>query len=446
MVFGSSYVSPPEPEPTPPLEPVAGYLQLIDAASGVVSSGIYPPIITSLTPTGGVYLDPYTGAGSVYYELGGFNGFPSIRGNGSTGLLNSTTAAFATEAMAAANSVFVFYISLQFLLASNECIFSFGNSGTLTENYVQLLAQSSGNVLAAIIADSLGVSKTVLGSTNNTLRGTLRGACTGTTLTLELDGVELATFTTDNFNVGALTLTQDTFFALKRSTIINVAAARFQRRLWYKKASETAGEKAQNYAYMQAGYTPAAGQCLLICEGDSTTAPETLPGFPPWPQKMGLTHTTIVNVATGGQRLSSHMLPDQFADVNSNYAVGYAFEAAALLAGSNDYNNGRTGAQVAADHATWATASKAANPNRKLIASTTPPADTIIGTEDDERQIGNALLVANHVAYGFDAIIRRDLIITNTATDTFDGVHATDAKNQEIGDAGGAILRPWGFS
>jgi hypothetical protein len=445
MVFGSSFMALPEPEPTPPLAPVPGYLQLIDAASGVVSSGAYPPLVSSLTPAGGTYAAPYTIAGSVYYEPGGFNGFPSIRGNGTTGVVESTTPAFAIEAMAAANTPFVAYISCQFLAATNEALFSFGNSASLND-FFEVIALTSGNLLAAVKTDGLGASKTVNGSTSNTLRGTLRVECAGATLRMEIDGVEIAAFSTDNFSTGALTLTHDAFFALKRSTVINVASARFNRRLWYKKVSETPEEKAQNYAYMLGGYTPAAGRCLLIAEGDSTTAPETLPGFDPWPQKMGLGSTTIVNVATGGHRLSSHVLPDQFADVNSNYAVGYAFEAASLMVGSNDYNNARTGAQVAADHATWAAASKAANPSRKLIASTTPLATTLTGSEDTERLAGNALLIANYAAYGFDALVRRDLIITNTATDTFDGVHATDAKNQEIADAAKAILQSWGFT
>lgn len=447
MVFGSACMVAPDPEPTPPLAPVAGYLQIVDATSGVSASGVHPQSLDSITPSG-LFNAPYTATLTARptYELNGFNGFPSIRGNGTTTVLGSTTPDFAVEAMASANTPFIVYISLQFLASSNECIFSFGNSGTLTENYVELLAQSSGNVLAAIIADSLGTSKTVTGSTNNTLRGTLRLECTGTSLRAEIDGVEIAAFATNNFNVGALTLTQDTFFALKRSTIINVAAARFQRRLWYKKASETTEEKAQNYAYMQAGYTPAAGQCFLIAEGDSTTAVDTHPGFLPWTEKMGLASTTVSNVATGGHRLYADVLPQIFTEVNSNYATGYSFDAASLIVGSNDYNNARTGAQVAADHASWAASSKAANPNRKLIASTTPVADTLTGSEDTERQAGNALLIANYVSYGFDALLRRDLIITNTATDTFDGVHATDAKNQEIADAVKAILQGWGFS
>jgi hypothetical protein len=441
MVFSSSFMAPPEPEPTPDPTPVAGYIQLVDAASGVVSSGVYPPLVSSMTPAGGSLVDPYSGIGGVYYELGGFNGFPSIRSNGTTGYLPSTTGAFAAASM---SGPFVWYISAQFLAATNEGLFSVGNSG-LANNYFEFYAASTGGKVTAL-RQGAAIAKSVIASINDNLRHNWLLEGDDTRLRIERDGVEVAAFATDNFNVGTLVLDQDAFFVLKTNVLAHVGAARFQRRLCYLKASETPEERAQNYAWLTAGYTPAAGRCLLICEGDSTTAPETHPGFDPWPLKMGLTHTTIVNVATGGQRLNAHMLPDQLADVNSNYASGYAFEAASLLAGSNDYNNARTGAQVAADHATWAASSKAANPSRKLIASTTPPATTITGTEDDERQIGNALLIANYLTYGLDALIRRDLIITNTATDTIDGVHATDAKNQEIADAALAILQGWGLT
>ncbi len=441
------------------VEPVAGYIQLVDATNSAGISwtdggAIGNRFVDSLTPASGTYLDPYTSTLTTrpIYEPGGFNGFASICGDGANDTLDSTTSLFAAAAMNGINTPFVCYISCQFLAATDEVIFSFGNSGG-TASWFEFIAATTGNVRKAFRVDgSSNIAATsATSSTNDALRATWRLAFDGTTGTIERDGVQVmsGTFTC----AAAFASNCDSFFCLRRSTKTNFGFARFQRRLWYAKASETAGEKTQNYAYMQAGYTPAPGKSLLINEGDSTSqlrdgAQAAWPGS--WAGLLTLSNAVISNTAVSSQPLSPNMLTDVVRDVNSNYASGYTYEAAILVAGLNDYNASRTGAQFATDVQTWITSVKAANPSRKVIICTTPKGALITSTKETERQAGNTSIVSNAVSsWGAHAVVDVDGLLPEATSDTSvrnDGTHWTTLACQRVATAVQSVLSGFGFT
>ncbi len=442
----------------PAPEPVAGYIQLVDATNSAGISwtdggAIGNRFVDSLTPAGGTYLDPYTSTLTTRpsYEPGGFNGFASICGDGANDTLDSTTSLFAAAAMNGTNTPFVCYISCQFLAATDEVLFSFGNSGG-TASWFEFIAATTGNVRKAFRVDgSSNIGTAASSSTNDSLRATWRLAFDGTTGTIERDGVSV--FSGAFTCAAAFASNCDAFFCLRRSTKTNFGFARFQRRLWYAKSSETAGEKTQNYAYMQAGYTPTAGKSLLINEGDSTSqlrdgVQAAWPGS--WAGLMTLSNCVVSNTSVSSQPLSPNMLTDVVRDVNSNYASGYTYEAAILMAGLNDYNTARTGAQFVADVQTWITSVKAANPSRKVIVCTTPKGALIIGSEDTERQAGNASIITNAVSsWGAHAVVDVDGLLPEATGDTSvrnDGTHWTTLACQRVATAVQSILSGFGYT
>ncbi len=164
---------------------------------------------------------------------------------------------------------------------------------------------------------------------------------------------------------------------------------------------------------------------------------------------MSLTNAVISNTAVSSQPLSPNMLTDVLRDVNSNYASGYSNEAAILVAGLNDYNASRTGAQFAADMQTWISSVAAANPSRKIIVCTTPKGALIVGAKETERVAGNSLVTAGYSGWGAHALVDIDGLLpepTSDATIFSDGTHWTTLACQRVATAVQAALAGFGFT
>jgi lysophospholipase L1-like esterase len=162
-----------------------------------------------------------------------------------------------------------------------------------------------------------------------------------------------------------------------------------------------------------------------------------------------LPNTTINNVAVSSETLATDMLSQQLAQVNSCYATGYANDAVILMAGLNDYNAARTGAQFWADMQTWITSSLAANPSRKIIVCTTPKGANITAGEETERVAGNVLVVAGWAAAGAHALCDVNALLPEATGDTSifnDGTHWTTVACQRVATAVQSALAGFGFT
>jgi hypothetical protein len=356
--------------------------------------------------------------------------------------------------MSGLNTPFVTYIACQFLDNTDEAMFSLGNVAS-SAHWMEFIAATTGDVVKLFNVDSalnVGTANTL--TANDLLRHVWRIAFDGTLITVERDGVVLLNAAAGYTTPLSCTFTRSGLFTLARMSGGNNAKGRIHKRIWYaNKGSETAAERLQNYAWMSASTTPVPGKSLLLIEGDSTSRTRDgvdmlQPGS--WAGLMSLANTVFSNTAVGGKMLATSALSDQLRNVNSNYASGYANDAVIQMLGLNDYNNARTGPQVAADVQTWITSSKAANPSRKVIVCTAPKGANIIGSEETERQAGNALILANAVAtWGADATCDVDGLLPEATSDLTvrdDGTHWTTLACQRIANNVQATLSAMGFT
>jgi lysophospholipase L1-like esterase len=437
--------------------PVAGYSELLDAGAGVVYSGS-DRYVASWAPLGSAattYLSPV--ASEPIYEFGGYNGAASICASRATvDRMVAESSALAT-AMSGLNTPFVTYIACQFIDNTDEAMFSLGNVGS-NFHWMEFIAATTGAVVKLFNVD--GVPNTGTADTltaNDLLRHVWRIAFDGTLITVERDGVVLlnavAGYATPGGG-GGQTFTRSGLFHLARSGGGNYAKGRIHKRVWYAgKASETADERTQNYAWMNASTSPVTGKSLLLIEGDSTSRTRDgvdvlVPGS--WAGLMSLANTVFSNTSIGANSLTVDALANQLRNVNSNYATGYANDAVVLMLGLNDYNSGRTGGQFATDVQTWITSAAAANPSRKIIVCTCPKSALIAGAEDTERAAGNAAILANavaswgaHAAYDVDGALPEP---TSDATIYSDGTHWTSLACQRIATGIQAVLAGFGFT
>jgi hypothetical protein len=434
--------------------PVAGFSEILDPyQGGIVHSGVERSV-DSWTPTGSA-ATAYSATLTTrpVYESGGFNGYPCVTADGSNDLLEAAASALAT-AMSGTNVPFVLYSASQFMASSDEALFSLANSAG-SNNWMELIAASTGAVVKLFQFDSTSVLGTAATTAaNDQLRHVWRVVFDGTLITVERDGVVVLGPVAGYATTGPSSFNRSTLFCLGRgSGRANFTNGRIHKRVWYAgKASETADERTRNYAWMNATFTPLAGQSLLVIEGDSTSRTrdgvDTLdPGS--WAGLMSLVSTTYSNRSIGGQTLFSNMLTDQLRDVNSNYASGYARDAVVLMAGLNDYNNARTGAQFVANMQTWITSALAANPGRKIIVCTCPKGANVIGSEDTERLAGNASILANALTWGAHAVYDIDAALPEPTSDTTifnDGTHWTTLACQRVATGLQAILSGFGFT
>lgn len=439
--------------------PVPGYSEILDASAGVVYSDP-ERYVSTWTPTGSA-VTAYTSvatSSAPFYEFGGFNGAPSICATSAGGgrRMTAESSALAT-AMAGLNKPFILYVACQFIDNSDEAMFSLGNVAS-TASWMEFIAATTGNVVKLFNVDSslnVGTADTL--TTNDTLRHVWRVAFDGTNITVERDGVALlsgaAGYTTPGGGPTSV-YTRAGLFYLARLGGGNDCNGRLHKRIWYaNKGSETAGERTQNYAWMNAAFTPAAGRSLLLIEGDSTSRTRDgvdilEPGS--WAGLMSLSNTSYSNTSIGGQSLTANMLSDQLRDVNSNYASGYSHNAVVLMAGLNDYNASRTGAQFAADMQTWITSAATANPSRKIIVCTTSKGSLIVGSKETERVAGNASIVANAVgSWGADAVYDLSAALPEPTSDASiypDGTHWSTLACQRIATGIQSVLSGFGFT
>ncbi len=440
--------------------PVAGYSELLDASLGVVH---FDPerYVESWMPTGALatqYLKQLAGA-EPRYEFGGYNGAPSICASRASGDRMVAESAAVAAAMSGLNIAFTLYLHCQFNDSSDEAIISMGNIA-LTNNWSEFIAATTGNQVKIFNVDSAGPPGNVgsaLLSTNDGLRHLWRVVFTGNPtnlITVERDGTVLLNAVGGYSTPLAQAFTRLGLFYLARSSGGNNAKGRIHKLLRYvNKGSETADERLQNIAWMNAACVPAAGKSFAVIVGDSTSRTrdgvDTLePGS--WAGLMSLTNTVFSNTSIGGHSLTVDAIPNQLRDVNSNYSSGYSNDAVVLMLGLNDYNNARTGAQFTTDVQTWITSSKAANPTRKVIVCTTSKSALIVGSENTQRLAGNALILADAVSsWGADAAYDLDAALpepTSDATIYSDGTHWTTLACQRVATGIQAVLSGFGFT
>jgi hypothetical protein len=440
--------------------PVDGYSEILDAgaAAGIVYSDP-ERYVDSWTPTGAA-ATPYLGITTdrPIFEFGGYNGAPSICAiSTATGDRLIAESSALASAMSGLNTPFVLYVACQFLDNTNEAMFSLGNAAN-THSWMEFITETVGNSFQIWNVDSaLNVGAIDTGKTSDTLRHVWRFVFDGTLMTVECDGVVLLNAVAGYATPGGGPVSnrdRSGLFHLTRSGGGNNCSGRIHKRIWYAgKSSETAGERAQNYAWMNASITPAAGKSLLLIESNATSRSRDgvdvlQPGS--WAGLMTLVNTVYSNTSIPGKVLTTGALPNQLRDVNSNSASGYDRDAVALMLGHGDYDIARTGAQFATDMQTWITSSLAANPSRKIIVCTCPKSSFILGSEDTERQAGNALILANAVAtWGADAVYDLDGALpepTSDATIYSDGTLWTTLACQRVATGIQAILSGFGFT
>jgi hypothetical protein len=436
--------------PRPRIEPVAGYMQLVDAAYNLTTSAalIGENFADAFTPRGGTQVDPYAqaisakrpfaeicggspnvGLGTAGQAGGAFNGFPSLRGDGGVIFITSTTANFYNATAAGTNVPWIFYITPQWIAQSDDAIFSFGNSAS-TLGFMELYAAVTGNKVTYARDGTVLISRQT--ATNDALRAVWRFAFDGTDLSVEKDGVVVSAASAFS-TAGVLAGNQDAFFALVRTTAQVFGHVRFNRRLWYQKATETAAEKIQNYKFMNQGFYTPVNSSLLVTVGDSTS--QVL--HPWWLQIEGIGGVYVWDPAISSQPLNPNMVSFQLDQLTSVYpGANIARSAYTLYACSNDLLAGTSAATLEPILTTYAGTDRAAVPSRDGIIGTVPAAATITGAAETERLALNAYIRANYVAMGFPALADRDAALGGTAFPssglTFDGTHCNDAGNAII--------------
>jgi uncharacterized repeat protein (TIGR02059 family) len=367
-------------------------------------------------------------------EDAGMNGRRCFAGDGVDDRLQSTGTSIAAS-ISGVNQSWARWTTLQAFIASATLIpWSMGANATTP--FMELFYSA---LNAYTVRKNVGANVDATGGTTDLGRHAVYVECQGSTLSIEIDGTQI--LSPASFSNASMTFDRDALMCLRRNTLTNFAAMRWNLDVMMV-GNPSASQKAAMHSYAAQFVAPQT-KPLLCMTGDSHLNTDI--GETSWMSLLAAAYpnSTFINNGIVGDTLVNMLSKNtatatiyRYAD--SNYDSNRSKNVFGNHYGANDIEgaSSRTAVQLRTDQTTWATAVKGRRPSAILIACTLHKIPSLPAGKETERVAYNTDMRANYVSYGFDYLLDKDLIITEAGGDA----SVYDSGDKHLNATGEAYL------